>query len=42
MRMVLTLLIAISLGVCIHIDVYKHQESSTTNNTSEEQHVTDN
>ncbi len=42
MRLVLALLIAISLGGCLHIDVHKHEVKSTTNNTSEERHVTDN
>lgn len=38
MRLILLLLIAISLAGCIHIDVHKTEEISTTNTSTEEQH----
>ena len=42
MRMVLVLLAAVMLGGCLHIDVHKHEESSTTTSTSEKVEVQDN
>ena len=42
MKMMLVLLIAISLGGCLHIDVHRVEESTTTNSTSQEQEVHDN
>ncbi len=38
MRLILLLLAAISLGGCLHIDIHKHEESSTTNHSSQERH----
>ena len=42
MKLVLLLLTAISLGGCIHIDVHKTLETSTTTHTTEERYEQDN
>lgn len=42
MRVILLLLVAISLGGCIHIDVHKTLETTTTTNSTEERYEQDN
>ena len=42
MRLMLLLLTAISLGGCIHIDVHKTLETSTTTQSREEHYEQDN
>ena len=42
MRLILLLLTAISLGGCIHIDVHKTLETTTTTHSTEERYEQDN
>ena len=42
MRLILLLLTVVSLGGCIHIDVHKTEEISTTTQSTEDRHVEDN
>ncbi len=41
MRLILLVLTAISLGGCLHIDVHKTEEISTTNESTEDRRVQD-